>query len=510
MLSFIAPTSSDKEFVSTLARDLTYKNIGNTAYSLTELIHTSDEITKQELYEFIEGANALIKNGYINEITPLIKVFSDCDKTLFNAEELKLLLSNLIKLYPDGPYSCTNYILNLCSKSINNESDFNTMIDNPFDMIIFVTLAGDPLCLNFLVKCVEFCRPLRVPFVFNGILDQIIHSLKDNHVHLHMFSMLIDDPQSRQYFLQMNYLPSFTDFFFNNDIDESMGNAFCSLVNPQDFTSFFAIQEYIFKHRVHTEFVFKYNNKYVLRCLTSLFRYRKFDSLPLPKDFLVNVPEHNTFDALRLIESISDTNPFIFDESYLNTNNDYIKVFLHYIIYRYTGRPPSQDLPSSPLYLLLIYANTRNVPFENAFNISQTHEVEYIRSLAAMNLILSRAKDQPLSTLLSNALSFKPPTEIFVPNSFSIRFQCMFSESGICSLLRNDNQYTFVSHNVFNQTPDESHKNLINVERYANEISKENSRWKVKYDTVLEQYDSISKELGKMQIELMKRRSEKL
>ena len=409
VLSIFAPSSTDKEYLSKLITDMTPRNADSCCHSIKELLSTSPEIVRKDLVPLVAKMTTFIEQKSVQQATLIATTLVNAQQKYFKPGDFKQAMSVLISNPELQNSSFTPPFLGLCERSLLTENDINLMIDDPMDLVPIASLSKDPLITSFIVRVAQLVPALRVPFTFNGLIEQILPTIGTNPSHLSLLASLLSDPQSRQYFCDMGHIPNLVTVMFELNVSTMAKSAFRSLLDPSDLLHLGFIQKKLHELAVPKQLSVLMSmpdstdetvqNSAI--CLADCIKYYKLDSLPFQINLLfdlISSKPHIQNSFLYLFETIAVSNPQLFpnDDEIVNRispqNNPFALLFLSYISYS-CWRQSSLNINSlgsltgHNLSLALACATQRHVLFPNANIIAQSPENEANRAIACANCL---------------------------------------------------------------------------------------------------------------------------
>lgn len=449
VLSLFAPSSTDKEYLAKLINDMTPRNADSSCHSIKELLSTSPEIVRKDLIPLIAKMTTFVEQKSISQATLIATTLVNAPQKYFKPGDFKQMMSILIS-NPDLQNSAfTPPFLGLCERSLLNEHDIELMIDDPMDLVPIASLSKDPLITAFIVRAAQLVPALRVPFTFNGLIEQILPTIGSNPSHLSLLASLLSDPQSRQYFCDMGHIPNIVTVMFELNVSTMSKSVFRSLLDPSDLLHLGIIQKKLFELAVPKQLVVLMSmpdstdetvqNSAI--CLADCIKYYKLESLPFQKNLLFDLiasKPHIQNSFLYLFETIAVSNPNLFptDDEIVSKispqNNPFALLFLSYLSYS-CWRKSSLDISSLSsltghnLSLALACATQRHVFFPNSNIIAQSPENEANRAIACANcLFCANAKPDSDTDINSNANASADPQQRGLQRHILVHYASLF------------------------------------------------------------------------------------
>lgn len=551
VLSLFAPSSTDKEYIAKLINDMTLRNADTNCHSIQELLSSSTEIVRKDLLPLIQKMNTFIEQNSLDQATLIATTLYNARTKYFKPGDFKQLLSTLISNPKLQNSKFTPPFLGLCEKSLLTESDIPLMIDDPMDLIPIASLSKDPLITSFIVRTAQLVPSLRVPFTFNGLIEQILPTIPSNQDHLSLLASLLSDPQSRQYFCDMGHIPHIVTALFELNINTLVTSAFRSLLDPSDLLHLDLIQrklqELLVPKQLAVSIAMPDSTDETIQnaaiCLGDCIKYFKLEALPFQTDFiidLINRKPHIQNAFIYLLETVAISNPHLFPQeeaivSKINPQtNPFALLFLSYLSYT-CWRKAVLDLNTVSaltghnLSLALMCATQRHVLFPNAEIIAQSPENEANRALACANCLFCMKKSEneqqkrgiTRNVLVHYASQFfqlhgndrnpiiinstnTQSTSDFYPEPFLVWGRSQFSETNRGRLINETVTYDKSPQlEVFDLPPDQAHLNLLEMNARTRNVMRDNENWKTRYEALESEHAKLTKDYSKIEMELI-------
>ncbi|OHS95561.1 hypothetical protein TRFO_10459 [Tritrichomonas foetus] len=542
VLSLFAPTSTDKEYLTKLINDMTPRNADTNCHSIQELLLNSKEITRKDLVPILSKMTTFIEQKSIEKATLIATTLVNNPNRFFKAGDFKQAMTAFISKPELQSSLFTPPFLGLCERSLLSESDIPLLIDDPMDLVPIASLSKDPMVTSFIVRVAQLVPALRVPFTFNGLIEQILPTISSNQSHLSLLASLLSDPQSRQYFCDMGHIPNVVTALFELNISTLATSVFRALLDPNDLLHLSLIQKKLIDMSVPKQLVVSMTMpdstdetiQNAAVCLADCIKYYKLDQLPFQTNFLfdlINSKPHIQNAFLYLFETISISNPSLFpkDEEVVShilpQNNPFALLFLSYLSYS-CWRKSSLDftqissLTGHNLSLALACATQRHYSFPNAEILAQSPENESTRAIACANCLFSHKIEQKGNLqrhfLVHYASQFfnmhgndRNPiigghVNEYFPEAFLVWGRTEFSETNRGRLINETVTYDKSPQlDVFDLPPDQAHVNLLEMNARTRKVMRDNDTWKARYEALEAEHAKLTRDYSRVEMELI-------
>ena len=542
VLSIFAPTSTDREYVAKLLNDLSPRNCDSSCHSLHDLLLNTTEITRKDLIPAISKLSTFLDQGHVDQAAVLASSLVNVPQRYFKAGDFKQTMSIFVSRPDLHSSKFAAPFLGLCEKSLTNEADIPLLIDDPMDLVPIASVGKNPMVTAFIVRVAQLVPALRVPFTFNGLIEQILPTIASNRSHLSLLQSLLSDPQSRQYFCDMGHIPSVVSALFDLAISSLATDVFRALLDPNDLLHLANIQKKMFELAVPKQLVvyMTMNDssdetiQNAAICLADCLKYCRLESLPFHDSVLfelINSKPHIQNAFLYLFETIAVSNPHLFpkDETVVShisvQTNPFALLFLSYLSYS-CWRKSALDfsllasLTGHNLSLALACATQRHVFFPNADIIAQSPENESNRAIACANCLFSGKGNIPKNALVHyislffdshgnyrNPLIF-PTTSVqrneFYPESFLFWGKNEFNEINRARFINDTVTYDKSPNiTIFDMPPDQAHVNLLEMNARTRNVMRDNDTWKARYEALEAEHAKLTKDYSRVEMELI-------
>ncbi|EAY18605.1 hypothetical protein TVAG_462910 [Trichomonas vaginalis G3] len=524
--SILAPTTSDEKYIETLVKELTANNADETCGRISEVFKNNKDVPRQLFVPVIQKICAFVEQNNIEQATHVLLTFNRFEHVFFKTLDLAPLfkiISTNNNLYstPLLPPFC-----GLCFKCINNNEDLFRLTSTPNIIADFVPYASNPFVISFIVKVAQIDTSLRVPLVFNGLIEQILPTVATNETHLELLSLLISNVQTRKYFIDMGHIPRLLDTLFQTNFSNLATNAFIALLYPKDLTNLFNAQDSVFNDGAFERFIEVAKNitaddesvKNVLKCINScLFCHplKNFDS-NLLLDVAARRPSTRHY-VLDVLETISMSNGrFLFQDGAVMEieelfNDKMFFLFISYICYECHKSSKFDILGFVPQnrqekILKSVICIQRRLFYEQAIVESQDASDELLRSLSCVLLLVCRKSDERRGILIQYSVSLfgKYQGEVRLPRSFLCWGAQEFCPSRIGYWMKRITpRIEMKNSEIFDLSPQKSAEEMRTLNYAANEAISENKRLKIHVKALLDDKEESEKAFVNLEKEIV-------
>jgi len=518
MFSILAPTSSDNEYAIQLSLDMKLSNVELIMNSLNKLLSSSSVIERKSLLPFLEKAQIYLESGKIDESHTIIHVFAMSSKMLFKPKDLKQILIYSLQNRAVQESSIIPTLLTLCNRLLVSKNDLIDLLDDRTILTVTFLHSSHQSVIRFISKVVVFDPTQRFPFVSAGLCEQLMPSIKDNISNADLLSTLLDNEQSRQYFIQMGYIKNLFASLFDSSFSNGTTTIVRMLYKDDDLINLINAQKYVFEKGIQKQilnYIF-YNNCSDETCinaiivLADIIRFKKFSEFFFPFSKLLELASSRPIlrkYILYLIESFSITNLSHFPNDDIAFQNPVLGKDLFFSMYiAYCSYDPLkgsninfdnfEKLEGPSLYISIICAIQRKKLFHLSLDLSQNPADSLSQELASMNCLLSSPFDQKnIGTLLQNAVRFSSYTHItntgrdtsdfFFPITFLDWASSEFDEIGVSRWFGKTTSYERVSpETVFENAPETRKSQIITMLNQQKSLCIENQKWDIKCEQI--------------------------
>jgi hypothetical protein len=503
--NIFAPSASDQEFLSQLIRDLTHRNAESSCPALSDLLDSSTEVLPRDVFPLLRKLTAFIETGKIESATLLTEMLALRRRAFFTAKELNPIMALLISHSELHTSRFAAFFLSVCAKSLTN---VNQLISDPMDLAVFVPLAVNPMAAYFLTRAAQLVPALRVKFVFDGLIEQIIPTIGSNNSHLALLGAGVADPLSRKYVLDMNHLPRLVDALFASNLNDLATAVVRSLLDSTDLLHLNAVQKQLFElnflagvAQKVTEFrATEETIKNGALCLGDSIQYYSMRTMPFEINLLLNLLSGNPTVQTALLyvfENLAISNPELFPEDDLfigRLDDPLIVMYLSYLSFdcRHHSNldlARYRDLSGHSLALLLALGIQRRTHIEGADLWAQSPENAILRQLACANCFITGRTVLLKSVMVHHASLFftacvnwinpfavgsQAQTDFF-PQSFLAWGADLFSLVNRGRLMHSMATWSMVEPvTVYDMSPDDSHEQLLSMNSKTSDVLRDN------------------------------------
>lgn len=566
VLNLFAPSSTDKEYISQLIKEITPKKCHDNCAGIHQLLQTSTEISRKDLLPLIEKGINFINDKNDECANDIFSLILPEKFNIFRSSDLTNLFSSILNNLSS---SVLPTILEICGRTLNTIDDLRNLVDDSLKIVPLASIASHPQIISFVIKVSQLDPSLRVPFVFAGLIEQIIPTIQTEKSHTQLLASLLCDPKSRQYFIQMGHIPKIIPLLFESEISNPATYVFRSLFSKMDLLNLPNLQQSIQTFDLTRQLALKMTQADIsettarnsILCIADSIRFCHLTSCPFAFQSIIDL-----FTArptlrnavLYLAETLEESNPHLIplDETFLfqsSIKSDlFFALFMSFLSYD-ANRKSALDLSqysittiqsNSPsiLPILLVVSIQRHILLDGVELLAQNPENEIIQALSCINCFICHSYPLPKSSLLhygrklfSNRQSiplnpldslfsdipfdtnvkkldgFDIFENTFLPKIFVEVYESMFSEINIGKLLNDTKTFSTIQpFEIFDVNPEKSHQQLLEINRRANDIMKENIRWKAKFEALDAEHTKLVKDYSHIEMELIESKCQQL
>ncbi|KAH0793343.1 hypothetical protein GPJ56_002753 [Histomonas meleagridis] len=546
VLSLFAPSATDQQYLAQLTKEITPRNSKDKCFQIKELFAKSNEITRKDLIPLLKKIESFLEQNAVDAAGEIASVLLTTKQTLFKESDFKQIMTIVLQNQGTQKSNFISPFLGLCEKSLNTESDVNSLLDDPLELVSFSSFTNDDLIISFIVRVAELTPRLRVPFVFAGLIEQILPTISTNEKHLSLLGSLISDQQARQYFIDMGHVSKFVKVLFDTGISNLSTSVFRSLLDSSDLIHLGLIQSQMFSLGIPKQLLISMTiqdstdetAENAAICFGDCLKYYKLESLPFQMQILTGLllaRPKLTNSILYILENIANSNPSIFptDEIILSNNEIQEKMIEFSLIVSYLSYEQKRvtklditkykELKDHQLSLLLSCATQRKIYIEGADLIAQSPENEENRAIACANCIVTGKKGIQKNVCVHYAYQFfnskrnkiNPiaggESNEFFPQSFLVWGNEYFNPTNIGRIINETNVFQISKTLIcFDVSPDQSHECLLQMNNKAKDILYENDEIKTKFDNLKIQHNKLIKKYSKVEMELIECRCQQM
>ena len=543
LLSIFAPTATDQEYCAQLINGISVRSAEDSSFRLQQLLETSDQITRKDLLPALQKILAFLETDNVEAAAKVVSALAYSPQKLLKEGDLAEIME--IVIHKPSLQSAVFVVpfLGVCEKALTSGRE---IAKDVMDLVPFASFAGDPMVTSFLVRVAQLVPELRVPFVFAGLIEQIMPTIGTNEIHLALLASLIKDPQSRQYFADMDHIPQLVSVLFDLNISALATSAFRSLLDPEDLIHLNDLQDRLFALGTPRQLVVSLTLqdssdetvKNAALCIGDCIQYRTMTELPFSVDALLKLMIQRPAvipHILYIFENLAISSPALFplDSVFLDKpiypRDPCVTLYLSYLAYD-CHRRSSLDIADfvgvkgHALSLLMAIGVQRKLYLDGADIIAQTPEDEMRRQLASINCFVTghggpRAALVHHSSLffLRNARRTNPyfsgsaGSPEFFPQSFLAWGSTLFSPVNRGRLIQVTGTWGMTPPaEQVDISPDESHANLMLLNSKANDVIRDNDLWKARYETLETRHSALMKDYSHLEMELIESRCQQL
>lgn len=536
LTSILAPTTSDEQYIESLVKELNQKNVDETCSRISDVLKNKPEFSRKLILPIMPKINSFVEQNNIDEASLLLLTFNRFDQVFFKSSDLSSLFRTVISNHSLFSTQLLPPFCGLCCKCLNTNEDLYKLTTSPNEIADFVPYASNSFVISFIVKVAQIDTTLRVPLVFNGLIEQILPTISTNDTHLELLSLLISDQQTRKYFIDMGHIPRLLDTLFQTNFSNLATNALVALLYPKDLVNLSNAQICVFNDGAFDRFIEVAKNttsedetvNNALKCISScIFCHplQSFDSIWL-LDVAARRPSTRQ-TILRLLETLSMTNPsFVFEDKDIMkieelTNDKYFMLFTSFICYEchksslfdVAAFNPANRIESILRSCLCIQ---RRVFYQNAAIESIDAGDVFLRGLSSVLLLILRKSDEKRGSLIQHAVSLFNDLSLFdnsallkesgiqIPRSLIYWGMREFCPSRIGYWMKSVTP-NIEMHNetVFELSLPKSAEEMKNLNLAANSAITENKRLKVHVKTLLDDKTESEKAFVELEKEIV-------
>ena len=272
-------------------------------------------------------------------------------------------------------------------------------------------------------------------------------------------------------------------------------------------------------------------------CFGDCIKYYQLEEIPFQISFLIDllISRPKLQNAiLYILETLSISNPKLFpNDKYILTNqeilnNHFASLFISFLSI-YTTRSTILNfnnllnLKDHELSLLLACATLKGIFIEGADMIAQSPENEENRAIACANCIVSGKCSLPRKVYVHYSSKFFASsqdlinpisggkTNNYFPESFLEWGSSYFSTTNRGKLINKTIKYSIQQpEEIFNVSYDQSHKDLIEINKRAKDLMHSNDLIKARYNALKDEHNKLIKDYSKLEIELIESRCQQM
>jgi hypothetical protein len=534
-----APSASDQEFLSQLIREITPRNVDSSCQALAELLDSSQIVLPKDVVPLLAKLTTFIETAKIEAAATISQMLAHRRRAFFTAKELNPIMAALIANPDLHQTTFAAAFLAVCAKSLSNVQQ---LVADPMDLAAFGALAANPMAALFLTRAAQLVPALRVKFVFDGLIEQILPTIGSNASHLALLGAVIADPLCRKYVLDMGHLRAIVDVFLSSDLNDLSTKILRVMLDPADLLHLNSVQKQLFELRLPnllSEKIRGGNDEMVMNaalCLGDCLQYYAVSRLEFELEPFVGLlkdrPAVQTA-VLYLFENLAISNPELFpdDDTFLETLEDpCTALFLSYLAYDCHHRSSLdltryRDLTGHALVLLLALGIQRRKYVEGADLWAQLPEDEVRRALACANVFLTGRAVLPKATLIHYASRFfadcanwtnpfvagSQAQSAFFPQSFLAWGANLFSFPNRGRLIHATATWAIAAPApVHDISPDQSHAQLLDMNSRTSDVLRDNDLWQARYEALERQHAGLHTKFAEVKAQLIASRCEQL
>ena len=541
--SIFAPTTTDPEYCAQLINGITARSAADSCDRLQQLIESSDQITRKDVLPIISKLMGFLETDNIDAASGIVSALAHVERKFFKESDLKEAMQFVVRNPKIQETSFMAPFLGVCEKALTNGRE---IADDVMDLVPFASLGSDPMVTSFLVRVAQLVPELRVPFVFAGLIEQIIPTIGSDEIHLALLASLISDPQSRQYFADMDHIPKLVTVLFDLNLSSLATSAFRTLLDPEDLIHLNDMQDRLFALDVPRQLVVcltlqtssDETVKNAALCIGDCIQYRTMTELPFSVDALFKLMMERpsaTTHILYIFENLAVSSPALFpsDDVFLSKpimpRDPCVILYLSYLSYD-CHRRSSLDikdfskLKGHALSLVLAIGVQRRLYIDGADLLAQRQEDEIRRQLASVNCFVAGRGGARAVLVHHSSLFFLRNSKMtnpyfpgsegkmeFYPQSFLAWGSSLFSAVNRGRLIQVTGVWSVrpPTEDV-DISPDESHVNLMALNSKANEVIRDNDMWRARYETLEARHASLMKDYSHLEMELIESRCQQM
>lgn len=530
-------SSSDAEYAAKLISGITAYNVDSSCNTLGQLLQKSKEINRKTLLPLLQQALNLISSGNSEGASTILYLFIRSETNYLKPSDLKNILTYTTENQNVYGTVFLPTLLDLCSRVITTKEDLKEIIENNLDLVSFSSHANNQSVFRFISKVVSLDQSLRVPFVFAGLIEQIIPSIISDKSGARMLASLISDVQSRQYFSQMGHIPTLITAFFDSSMSSHIRSVFRALLSPDDLTNLHSLQSILFKEDFPRQLLFNLfhgdaNDESLTNAAivaADCLQYYPLQSSPFKMaDFLSLASSKASLriPLLYLLESFSIANQDLMPDpnEFLECKNlesdPFFVLFAAYLCYKPGNRYENvnltkfDNLSGRQLSQAIITCTKYRVKYPNSEVLSQSLENECVAQLASINrLVTGSFSEKERSTLVQNAVNFFSLQHdvnsgtylpLFFPRAFIDWGRSEFGDLSLARWMHSATQFNRLSPStLFEREPDSQSLELLKMINMTEEVRKQNEELKIKKQELLDEAEKAEFIRGEAELDLI-------
>ena len=533
MLQIFAPTSTDDEYFRKLINGITPKNAEDQLAQISQLLTTSTTLSRKEVVPILDKVKLLIEANNIESSTNILYTFNRQDKIFFKSNELSSLFSFVISNQELHKTSILPPLFSISNKSVTTYEDLITLIPNPIDLAEFVPYASNQFVMSLIVKAAQLDPNIRVPLVFNGLIEQILPTINTNETHLSLLSLLITESKARKYFIDMGHVPRLLDALFHTNISATAANCLCTLLSKNDLTNLFNAQKIVYEDGTFNRLLDVIATPTIddetvinaLKCLENCIFCHKLSSFDskMILDLCARRPKVRG-EALNLVEILAMSNPSLLftDKDVIDIeelrNDKYFLLFLSFICYE-CHRSSILDLTKiepttmDEKVLLCILSIQRRKFYEAAAFQANDPNEPLIQCLAAVLCIITKRCGDKKSNYIQLAIDLfeKPPENAHFPKLFIYWGLTQFSKSKIGYWMKDtQTNVEMKTDSIFSRSPTEAADEVSFLNTTANNVILQSRRLRTHCQALEEEKKEAEEEYIEIEKELIDARCTQL
>ncbi|EAY08640.1 hypothetical protein TVAG_240010 [Trichomonas vaginalis G3] len=530
-------SSSDTEQATKLINGITAYNVDTGCNNLGNLLTTSQEINRKTLIPLLQHALNFLKSNNSEASSAIFYLFIRTENNYLKAGDLKNII--MYTSQNQSVYDTVAFptLLDLCSRVVVTKEDLSELIENTMDLVSFASHASNQSVFRFISKVVSLDPSLRVPFVFAGLIEQIIPSIISDKSGARMLASLISDVQSRQYFFQMGHIPTLITAFFDSSMSTHIRGVFRALLSPDDLTNLHSLQSFLFSRDFPRQLLFNIfhgdisdesaSNAAIV--LGDCLQYYPLQNIPFKmSEFLETAAAKPSLriPLLYVLESFAIANKDLMPSpleilKFTKLHSDiFFELFCIYLCHspdtKYSEITFSQyeNLTGRQLSQAIITATEFHCEFPNSEVLSQSLENECVAQLASINRLVTRKfNEKDRNLLVQNAVNFFSMQHeinsgtylpLFFPREFIDWGKSEFSEIGLSRWMHSATQYEISDvTDVYDRIPDSSSVTVIEMSKMTNEVRKNNEKLRKTKERLIKEAEESEMMRGEAELDLI-------
>ena len=535
----IFSNQTDQEYTAKLISSINSHNVDDSCNAIAQILQTSKEINRKTLLPLCDVALSFMKEKKFEFASTIIYLFIRAPTIYLKPTDLTNILNFSVKSQELQNSSLLESIAELCTKTINTKEELLEIVENPLDLVAFCAQANNPNVLRFISKIISLDQSLKVPFVFDGLIEKLMPTIGTNKTNCRVLASLLSDSQTKKYFSEMGNIPQLITILFDTGISSHVTQVFRSLLSTEDLTYLKKMQEMLFSKDVPKQLLFTLFhtdeaeatliNAAVI--LGDCFQYFPLQSMPFNYNEFLDLASKKPslrVSLLYMLESFCLANPDIRPPEleslhYEKLDNDpFFQIFCAYLCHdstKYTSIDFSKysDLTGRQLCFAIILASQCRTLFPGAEVLSQTQENETVAELASINCLVCQKYSERLKyQLVQNAVTFFSMEHdvnvgtyqpLFFPRAFLDWGKCEFSEASLSRWILSSTQYAISDTiNIFDREPDETSINVLQMCNMISQVREEIDTLASKKEQLLIEAEESEKRRGEAEMALIEAR----